>query len=272
VDDVLATTLGYLVAGMYVYNEVLDMKTNLYVLVVGESSITHKSYATDHALTMLDPFAHKALPIGTLTDMEEQLSIFPTVVYHDDEFGSTLKNLRSGSQGFKGMKDALNSAWSGKVEFPGKHHKPPKMVTGLKISLVGLTTLDSFLRHCDKEFLEGGLMKRMLVILPQRATYRSRRLLKKDNFMPVGINVRNLEFSDRFWKSHDAFMEDKYALEGPEASAWARGESIIFKLAGIRAATATGRDIVEVVDLDHARKLVGHSVAAQMALTALLNK
>jgi len=270
----LAEALALLVASSRYDFSICGVKSNLYVLIVGDSSITHKSTATRYALSMCS----NVNPIGTAADFRKQMTerrleyyVSKKIMLHDDEFAMTMKNMRSGSQGYKIMKDLLNSAYDGVVKFPGNNRLRPKTVMDVKVGFVGSTTIEHFKRQADPVFLEGGLMKRMLVVIPGKARYRSRRHCVQDSTPQFRMERRGkMDMDNEAWEEHDAFMENVYnTMDSSMAGIWARAESQIFKIGALHAID-TGKQEVDLRSWTYAKNVVNESVTAHAVLKQLV--
>jgi len=263
ISDDFARLLSYFAHGVASNIEVQGMKTNMMVLVVGPSSISHKTTAAAQAL---QDTSHS--PLGTIAGMEDELEHAQDHVFYSDEFGIVMKGMKSGSYAYKSVIDALNSLYDGKpYTFPKR--KGRGATVNCKVSLLATTTPEAFTESCTREVLEGGLFKRMLVLLVGRQPYRSRRNRPDRVEIMQAVEDWTMEFLP--WNQHEKFMRERVE-SGDDfvAGCWQRGEDYIFKLSAIHAACEREDVQIKLEDWKEAVSIVEKSVTCQITLRAML--
>jgi len=286
VDPILAKSLAVFLLGARNDIRVLGKPTNFYMLVVGPSSITHKSTAIEKALEGIENTVN-IHAMGTVEGLAEALDRMNAKPDNDwyvqpdnflillhDEFGYFLKASKSGYVGWKNMVDVLNSLYACKTyRFPRKKGKGVT-VNGTRVSMLASITPDAFEEHVSREILEGGLMKRMLVIVPNKAPYVCP-WDTVDKEMPVvfdgmekSIKGRSpdVEISAEVKERHAEFMA--VISDGDESryGTWQRGEMNIFKIAAILAVLEREDLTIIMEDYESAMDIVGHSIGMQSVL------
>lgn len=262
-----ATAVAHFIAGMESNIEVEGMETNLSILLVGPSSVSHKSTLVDKALSSAK--TTKASP-GTSTGMMDLLKASNKVIFHDDEFGRFLKQSRIGSAGRRDILDLLNTLMAGgSYTTPCTARQKSVTVPKKKIGFIACTTPEAFHENASMELMEGGFLKRFLVFLLGNQGYVSRR--NKNNLaptLPVTVISRITCFlSDATWKIHDEFMTRALDAEDSLAGEWQRGEESIFKIAAIRCAYRIGnKPVINVYDWKFARDIVALSIVNKIQL------
>lgn len=284
VDPILAEALAFFLLGTRNDIRVLGGPTNFYMLVVGPSSITHKSSAISkmlegvsntHSMGTMDSLA-KALDEYNIGPDDEGWWTAPNgndIVLVHDEFGQFLKSSKSGYVGWKLMVDVLNSLYACKhYSFPSTRGKSVH-VDGVRVSLVASITPDAFQENASKEILEGGLFKRMLIIMPSTASYVPPWDLKDvempevlDDWEPyIAERSPELTISDEVKESHAGMMLTVSESRDSVYGMWQRGERNIFKIAAINALLERNDTVINFDDYNRGLKLVAHSIGTQIA-------
>lgn len=264
IDASFAKILSYFVHGVTSSIEVEGMKTNIFLFVPGPSSISHKSTAAAQVIKE----TISSSPLGTLAGVEEVLEGTTDHVFYSDEFGMVLKGMKSGSQSYSTIIDVLNSLYDGKpYQFPKRKGKGA--LVDAKVSLLATTTPEAFVEHCNKEMLEGGLFKRMLVCVVGRQPYRSRRNRPASVQLQCVCDDWKMEFTP--WRAHEKFMRE-HVESGDDftAGCWQRGEEYILKLSAIHAACERDDTKILLEDWKDAVSVVSASVTWQLMLRAML--
>jgi hypothetical protein len=264
IDTSFAKILSYFVHGVTSSIEVEGMKTNIFLFIPGPSSISHKSTAAAQAIKE----TISSSPLGTLAGMEEVLEGTTDHVFYSDEFGMVLKGMKSGNHAYSTIIDVLNSLYDGKpYQFPKRKGRGAKV--NAKVSLLATTTPEAFTEHCNREMLEGGLFKRMLVCVVGRQPYKSRRNRPESVRLQMVCDDWKMEFTP--WRVHEKFMRE-HVESGDDftAGCWQRGEEYIFKLSAIHAACERESMKILLEDWKDAVSVVSASVTWQLMLRAML--
>jgi hypothetical protein len=280
VDPILAEALAFFLLGARNNIRILGKPTNFYLLEVGHSSITHKSTATDKMMEPVDE-VHKH-SLGTVEGLKEAMLEFEYdgpedpgnyLIIRFDEFGQFLKQSKSGYVGYKMMVDVLNSLYACKeYTFPSKKGGS-LTVNGTRVNMVASITQDAFAANVSKEILEGGLLKRTLVIVPEKAPYRPPWELV-DMAMPevldewepyVEERSPELTISREVKESHQRMMLAVAEKDESLYGMWQRGEMNVFKIAAINALLERNDTRINMADYNRGLRLVVHSIAMQMS-------
>ena len=271
IDDALATALALFLLGCRNKIKVMGHVAHFWVLVVGESSITHKSAAERAMLTGLYSKHHV---FGTLEGLKKAWVDNDgnmNMVLVADEFGSFLKQAKSGSAGYKVLVDALNTLHDGKeYTFPETKNKGVTIPAGLKLSIIASTTPEAFEKNVTTEILQGGLFKRLLVVKPRQAEYTppwemEESKLRVTTYEAEWNENQEVQLSEGVKAKHSEFMREQMNASN-WAGFWQRGERMMLDIAAIHSALERGNAVINTEDWEFAMQTVAYSITSQKVL------
>jgi len=195
-----------------------------------------------------------------------------TIVLVADEFGSVLKQAKAGSAGYKVLIDALNTLHEGKgYVFPETARESVEIPSGIRVSLVASTTPEAFHRNVSEEILQGGLFKRLLVVMPTQAEYVPPWAIKDVEATITkeegewDETCDEVQLSEGVKTRHAEFMRAQMDTRN-WAGFWQRGERMMLDIAAMHCALERGKKTINIKDWEFAMQIVARSIASQKIL------
>lgn len=279
VDPTFSKILSYFRIGHQSNIKIMAKPCNIWLLSLGESSITHKSSATRKALENLSSTSLGTVD-GLMQDISSQFTDeyddppwfyeeeTPSLVVWSDEFGGFLKQAKTGSAGYRSMVDVLDTIHAGKpYKFPSRRGASVNVPAGFKLSLIASTTPVAFTKNCTPEILNGGLLRRMMLCAPEKALYVPP-WDRKDMKFPTIHGNGNVDISPDVRKMHEEWMKSLYSKDSNSkmSGILQREEDNLFKIAALHAVHERGKFTIVEEDYTEALALSMYSASIKTRL------